>query len=233
MCFVLIANGGWAFSAAADQTVRVKVRRDLLLGHSCIDAICHHRLTPSSIRVSRTVFFFWHSYLLPLLHSLLSPATYHNPPYFLLHPFPYSPQTHVHNANLLNALLQEHWCNAELKRWQAGGVGGLGWERGRNRGGRGSERKRLRDWNGYSGWNLGIKWTVGGECKTENKREALIAGSPERNREIGVDYSKEMDKAPLTAASSCFPGLCHHTTPPWCLFVFLIIYSTNCGVSAV
>lgn len=76
--------------------------------------------------------------------------------------------------------------------------------------------ERLEDWNGYSGWNLGakVKITVGGECKRENKREAVIAVSLERNRGIGVDYSKETDKAPLTDASSCFLRLCHHMTPP-------------------
>lgn len=59
-----------------------------------------------------------------------------------------------------------------------------------------------------------VKNTVGGERKTENKREVVIAVSLERNRGIGVDYSKETDKAPLTAASSCFLRLCHHMTPP-------------------
>ncbi len=93
----------------------------------------------------------------------------------------------------------------EGKRWR------IKWEI------RGEEQtERLEDWNGYSAWNSGakVKNTVGGERKTENKSEAVIAVSPERNRGIGVDYSKETDKAPLTAASSCFLRLCHHMTPP-------------------
>lgn len=56
--------------------------------------------------------------------------------------------------------------------------------------------------------------TVGEECKTENRREGVIAVSLERNRGICFNYSKETDKAPLTAASSCFLRLCHHMTPP-------------------
>lgn len=101
MCFVLTANCDWAFSTAADQTVRVKARRDLLLGQSCIDAICHqinarqsrllHPAPPptgsghQSWRISQTVgafFFFLTQQPTPLLHSLLSPAAYHNPPIF-------------------------------------------------------------------------------------------------------------------------------------------------------
>lgn len=61
---------------------------------------------------------------------------------------------------------------------------------------------------------FGSKSAVGGECKTENKRETVIAVSPVRKRGISVDYSKETDKAPLTAASSCFLRLCHRMTPP-------------------
>lgn len=74
------------------------------------------------------------------------------------------------------------------------------------------QKECVEDWN--RGVELGNKRKVGGEYKTENKTEAVIAVSPERNRGIGVDYSKETDKAPLTAASSCFLRLCHHMTPP-------------------
>lgn len=63
------------------------------------------------------------------------------------------------------------------------------------------------------GWGVATH-TVGGECKTENRREGVIAVSLERNRGICFNYSKETDKAPLTAASSCFLRLCHHMTPP-------------------
>lgn len=182
----------------------------------------------------RFFFFFWHSYLLPCCtHCSALPLTItplFSPPSIPLFPSNTCPQCQFTQCTPPRALVQR-WAKAVTGRGGRGFGVGEGMQSGA--GGRGSERKRLRDWNGYSGWNLGIKWTVGGECKTENKREAVIAGSPERNREIGVDYSKETDKAPLTAASSCFPRLCHHTTPPWCLFVFLIIYSTNCGVSAV
>lgn len=59
-----------------------------------------------------------------------------------------------------------------------------------------------------------VKNIVGGERKTANKKERLIAASPERSSGIGIEYSKETDKGPLTAASSCFRGLCHHMTPP-------------------
>lgn len=60
----------------------------------------------------------------------------------------------------------------------------------------------------------GSKSTVGGECKTGNKRDAVIAVSLERNRGTGINNRKETDKAPLTAASSCFLRLCHDMTPP-------------------
>lgn len=68
---------------------------------------------------------------------------------------------------------------------------------------------------GFFGWGEGVATdTVGEECKTENRREGVIAVSLERNRGICFNYSKETDKAPLTAASSCFLRLCHHMTPP-------------------
>lgn len=55
---------------------------------------------------------------------------------------------------------------------------------------------------------------VGGEFVTKKKSEAVIVGSLERRAGISIDYSKETDKAPLTAASSCFLQLCRHATPP-------------------
>lgn len=61
---------------------------------------------------------------------------------------------------------------------------------------------------------FGRKSTVGGEGKTGNKRDAVIAVSLETNRGTGINNRKETDKAPLTAASSCFLGLCHDMTPP-------------------
>lgn len=169
MCFVLTANGEWAFSAAADQTVRVKVRRDRLLGQSCIDAICHSRLTPVGADSSPLLL------LQPGLatgagDSLLSPAAYRNPPIFspIRSPIPLK---HMSTMPIYSMHSSKSTGAAELKRWQTEGVGGLGWRRG-------SERKRLRDWNGYSGWNLGIKWTVGGECKTENKKRGSDSRVP-------------------------------------------------------
>lgn len=42
----------------------------------------------------------------------------------------------------------------------------------------------------------------------------VITVSLKRSRVRGVDRNTETDKGPLTAASSCFLGLCHHMTPP-------------------
>lgn len=67
-------------------------------------------------------------------------------------------------------------------------------------------------WMEFGSKRIKKRNTEGGERKI--KRAGVIAVSPERNRGIGVDYSKETDKAPLTAASSCFLRLCHHMTPP-------------------
>ena len=65
-----------------------------------------------------------------------------------------------------------------------------------------------------------IQWEESAKPKI---RAGVKAASPERNRRKGVDYSKETDKAPLTAASSCFLRLCHHMTPPL-MFVYLSYY---------
>lgn len=77
----------------------------------------------------------------------------------------------------------------------------------------GNERERVEELESGRGGGKATH-TVGGECKTENRREGVIAVSLERNRGICFNYSKETDKAPLTAASSCFLRLCHHMTPP-------------------
>ena len=173
--------------------------------------------------------------LTQLPYSLLYPP---DPPCFPLHPLLSNMSTTQFTQRTPQWALVQRAAAKELKRGKAAWTDkGVKKHRTRWRIKWGI-REEGKDWRSGTVTVSGIqeqkvKNTVGGECKTENKREAVIAVSPERNRGLGVDYSKETDKAPLTAASSCFLRLRHRMTPPWCLFIFLIIYSPNCRVSAV
>lgn len=157
---------------------RVKVEGDLLLGQSCVDAICHHRLEhvnadpppappPESHRWSwrgRQTVRALTQLPYSLLYWLLSPPANYNP---LFSP-PSMPLKHMSTTQFTQCTRQwalvQRTVAKEPKRWQI--------ETNKDEIREKEWKERVEDWNGYSGWNLGVRvqWEESAKQKIKERQ---------------------------------------------------------------